>query len=425
MSKKVYKPRIFSVTGTKGKTSIIRLLSHIYTKQKRPTLSVDTDGFYYNTKMLGTLEESKILHGFGPTIAPGKFLYTIKYKKNSIAILETALGSSTVSGLGYYVHDIGLFTNVFEDHIGRRVRNRKALAREKSSFIFARIAEHGTAIFNADNSYVCNELHMIPDNMSVKLLPVGFKFNKFDLKKHLKKNGKAVTIKDNWIGILSQNKFTKVINVEKISWTFNGLFNPSIWNLMFVIATLYADSGFKSVPKEQKTLIYNYKLDNTGGRLTIFENKKDNIKVMVDYAHEKYSLKEVGKLIKKLSSNKTIGVVRLAADRTNKLIDDTAKYISNIYDILVVYDRIDGVKRKKLVSRKTGIIRKAGETSMVFFNSLKKYKKNKNNVYRVLEEEDAFKKAMSLAESGDYLLHICDSDHNESINIVKKYLFKK
>jgi len=359
-----------------------------------------------------------------PTISPGRYLYALKDKKDAVAVLETAIGSANVyGGLGYRWHNIGVFTNVFEDHIGERIKNRTHLAEYKGRYIFSRVAPEGTAIFNADDKYVCSQLWRVPKDKNIKLLPVGLKFSQFDVKKHLAQGGSAVTLEDNKVVVLKGKKKTEILDGAEVPWTFGGHFTPSLFNLMFVTAVVYAHNS-ESVPDNAVRAIKSYKLAKGGGRLSLWENTRTGIKALLDFAHEKYSLKEVSILAKKLADNKTIGVIRLAPDRTDKLIQETGKFLANKFDVTIIYDKIDGVNVKEHKNLRTGEIRRTGEVSRLLFDAMREASNSTHKVMRVVEEKDAVAKAFSLVERGDMVVHIVNDDHDNSLALVRKHLGK-
>jgi len=126
--------------------------------------------------------------------------------------------------------------------------------------------------------------------MNFGSLPVGLRFEHFDIDQHLAAAGQAITVKDGQVGILTKDNFTPVINIADISWTFGGQYAPSVYNLMFAVGVLLAQQDLKSIPDSMIASIKNYQLDEAGGRLTLFENKDTGVKVLADFAHEKYSL---------------------------------------------------------------------------------------------------------------------------------------
>jgi UDP-N-acetylmuramyl tripeptide synthase len=418
--------KIISVTGTKGKTTVIRALDFVLRKSGDKTLRVDTDGHYINGKQKSTLEDSKKLFMLVPTVCPGKYLLDArKMYPDFTAVFETAIGSSASAGLGYGLHQIGIFTNILEDHLkaSKRLQTRGDLARAKR-FIFNRIDVEGTVIFNADDKYVCSQIKAVPKfRKPVYFLPVGFDFKYFDIKAHLKKGGEYLTVEKDFVVIKSEKETAKIINIQEIIWTFKGQFQPSVFNLMFIVAGLYVHNKGK-ITKKNKKYLKQYRFDKFGGRLTLLENKKKGIKILVDYAHEKFSLEEVAKLGKTIAKNKIIGVVRLAPDRQDEIIYETGEYIANKYDNLIVYDKIDGVVRKEYKGRKSFFNREIGEVSKILYKGIKENKK-KGEVERVIREDLAIKRASEVAQNGDVVVVICGDDHRRTIKLVQKYFKAK
>jgi len=420
------RPRIIAITGTKGKTTVSRVLNHIYVNSGKTILLVDTDGHYVQGKQKSTLMDSMNLYGLVPTICPGRYLFELKNKSDAIAILEISVGSSGAPGIGYSEHDIGAFLNVYEDHIGRRILTKAQLAKEKAYYIFQRIKPGGAAVFNADDRLVCKNLNIIPSDRDINFLPVGLEFKYFDYKKLLKSGGRAITRQGDYIGIQSKKGFKKIINIKKIPWTFNGFFQPSIYNLMFVAAILYAGNQMNGIRREQIKLMHKYSFTAEGGRLMMLENQQKNLKAILDFAHEKISISQIAKLAKRVAGEKgkTLGVVRLAPDRHDEALMDTGKYIANSFDIIIVYDKIDGIKRKFYRNIKKNIYRKKGEVSGIVFNEIRKWQTGKRKCYRRILEKDAVKLAFAKAGKGDVIVHIVNDDHKKSAKIVKKYLYK-
>ena len=404
--------KLISITGTKGKTTITRALSYIIKNSGENTLRVDTDGHYINERQKSTLQDSRNLFTKAPTVCAGKYLITMKkYFPNFTAILESSIGSNGINGLGYSFHNIGIFTNVFEDHLGLgKLKTKTDLANSKS-FIFKRIGDNGFAVFNADDKYVCSQLKKISTKRKITLLPVGINLKYFNEKKHLLNGGELITLENNFIVIKSKNRTKRIIDVTEINWTFNGFFLPSLYNLMFIIGGIYSFNN-KRITKQNLLSIKKYRLEKNGGRLTLLQNKK-NIKILVDYAHEKYSLREVAKLGGKLKKNSTghiLGIVRLAPDRTNDVIFETGAFISNHFDDIIVYDKIDGVNRDRFVGKNCNFTREIGEVSKIFTEGILK-NKNKGLVENILVEENAIKRASQISKSGDVIIVICGDDH--------------
>ncbi|HSW37751.1 MAG TPA: Mur ligase family protein [Candidatus Saccharimonadales bacterium] len=408
------RPEIISVTGTKGKSTIVYILAQILS-QSQNTLRVDTTGCYINGDKKSGFEDSTRLAGLVPTVAPGRFLTLMQDFDNFTAILECSLGSSNLPGLGYSHHSVGVFTNVYEDHIGNtdRLKTREDIALAKR-FIFSRLRPNGYAVFNADDKLVCSQLDACKPG--VIMVPCGFEFSAFDNQKHMASGGSCVAIENGWVVVKSAQKVDKIVQLESVTWTFNGAYLPSVWNLMFIVGALWAH-GKGSFPKNWKESLTNSRLDPLGGRL-ISLRSQNGVTIIADYAHEKYSLAAIGDLAKKLCADggKVIGIVRLAYDRSDELIADTAKHIAGHFDELIVYDKIDGFLRKpKETLGKFKMI--VGYISKVFSSELEKYNPN---VVRIVREDEAINYAAKMAKSGDVVVHIVNDDIEQSMNFIKR-----
>lgn len=408
-----------AITGTKGKTTIVRLLDHIFLKLNNKTLRVDNDGWYINNKRRGTTDDSKKIFGLIPSVCPGKFLLEAKNTPIKIAIMEAAIGSSAPPGLGYRNHDIGIWTNVYEEHItGKRIKSTSDIIKAKK-FIFRRISENGIAIANADDKRVMKATTSIPQNKNISILPYGIKYSYFDLKKHFKNGGSAITIQDSIIFFNKGKRKTQILDAKKIPFTFNADFTPSLNNIMASLAATIAYNNFK-IPKGIDKILSSYKMKEKGGRLV--EKNIKGRRIIIDFAHEIQSLKQILKLGKKLGK-KCLAVIRLAPDRKNSFIEKTGMTIANIADQYFVWDKIDGIRRKKFKSLYLNKTREVGEVSKLLTRAILEKKKNKK-AYNLITEERAIKNASQNSKSGDCVIIISGNDHEYTLKMVKKYFSK-
>lgn len=412
---------IIAVTGTKGKTTTVHVIEDVLRRLGFATLKVDTTGHFVNGKRRSTLDDSKRTWRLVPTVSPGRYLWEIYANpelSNAVAVLEAALGSSGPSGLGYRNHKVGVFLNVFEDHIGNssRIQNKDDIVRVKE-FVFERIGSGGWAVFNADDEYVAKAYDKIPAD--VNKLPVGIEFSRFDLVGHVAAGGVAITIDKSGRNIILCRKDhdTILADITKIPWTFDGIFMPSVWNLLAAMGALYAYFN-GSLPEGLSQAFEAVRLDRYGGRLTLLENKR-GVKILADYAHEKFSLRQVGELARTMvgDGGRVIGVVRLAYDRTDELIKDTAAYIAEAYDSFVVYDKIDGYwRRPEKLASNPRFEQKTGYISQVFAEGLSSHNPN---VERIIREDEAVARAAGTARPGDVVVVIVNDDIERSMQFIQ------
>jgi UDP-N-acetylmuramyl tripeptide synthase len=338
-------------------------------------------------------------------------------QENGVAVLECSLGCSASSGLAYRYHKVGVFLNVFEDHLGSssRIQSKEDIARAKE-FIFSRLLHADAyAVFNADDPLVVDRLQVKPA-VGVELVPFGITFKAFPIEEHLASGGVAITVNDkNEIVLRTKDGDRVIVSLAAVPWTFNGVFEPSIWNLMASVGAVY---GYLegNLPEGIREIFEQIRLDPYGGRLTVLENQQ-GVRILADYAHEKVSLGLVAALARTQTApgGKVIGVVRLAHDRTDELLRETGETIGKAYDQLIVYDKIDGYWRKAK-KKNTRFPEVDGRTSRVVTDAIKTVNPD---VERIVREDQALQRASEIANPGDVVVFIVNDNIERSIHFVK------
>ncbi len=425
------KIRKVAITGTKGKTTVVNVLSEVLQRLGvDEVVSVNTDGHFFNGEQCSTIKDSIGTWSMRPTVAPGRYLYEfLKRKKDDqaedteierAAVMEASLSSGTTIGTGYAVVSVAVFLNVFDDHIGSSVRtdirSRKDIAKLKS-FIYTRMANDSYAVCNADDYLVVKSLKAIPKNKDPKILYFGLRQNTARLLKK-KNTGGVITVDGEQVMYVTAESSTVVMSVKDVSWTFNGRYEPSIYNLLAVVASVigYYDG---EIPTDLAQVLSKIHPNPNSGRLVRFTCKKD-ITLIADYAHEGESLKEIALLGRKMlgATGKIIGVVRLAHNRSDEHIATVAKVIAAEYDHVVVYDKIDGYWQIPDESQQDGkrFPKMVGRTSQVLYDAILAYG---GSAERIVREDDAIDKAAEIASAGDVVISIVGDDIERSIGFLK------
>jgi len=405
-----------AVTGTKGKTTVVNFLADVAQRSKKfdKVLLVNTTGHFINGKRRSTLADSSRVYGLVPSVAPGRYLYELddpQKKKNQLAVLEASLGCSALSGLAYAFHDVGIFLNVYEDHLGSsdRLKSKQDIF-EAKIFIVTKIKKGGFAILNADDPLVFSAQDRISEKKDISIIFFGLQ--PYDEKR----TPVYVTIEDHVLVYYVHGKRRRLFSCNDVSWTFQGRFTPSLYNLLAITGGLIGlNKGV--VPLYLKELLHT-NMPEDGGRLTLLQ-AKSGTQIIADYAHEKYSLAEVAKLARLYTGpgGRVIGVLRLAYDRTDDLIKDTAKHIAASYDHFVIYDKIDGYWKKAKAIQSTKFTQENGKISKIFSTSLMEYT---SNVERIVREDQALDRVAKIVKPEDVVVFIVNDDIKRSIAFVKK-----
>ena len=199
---------IVAVTGTNGKTTTIRLISHILGLSGKIVGMTSTDAVI--------IDNIPILKGdySGPEGARKVMMdATI-----DMAVLEVARGGILRRGLGYNESDVGVFLNVSSDHLGEGgIDTLEALTRLKSTVIEA-VKPSGYAVFNADDPLVLSRMDKTPRHPIL--------FSRYPehpaLKSNYDKGNLNVTIQDGKIIIQRKGWLSVVASVNEVPITFEG-----------------------------------------------------------------------------------------------------------------------------------------------------------------------------------------------------------
>src|SRR5829696_6682446 len=135
---------IISITGTNGKTTVTRMIGHVLTTSGLCVGMTTTDGIY--------IDGERVVEG--DTTGPQSAQVVLSDPAVEAAVLETARGGIVRRGLGYDWSDIGVMTNVGDDHIGPDgIKSIEDVVFIKS-LVAERVRAGGTLILNADNPHL-------------------------------------------------------------------------------------------------------------------------------------------------------------------------------------------------------------------------------------------------------------------------------
>ncbi len=385
---------IIAVTGTNGKTTTTRLMAHIVKNNGYRVGFTTSDGIYVQNHLMEK----------GDTTGPISAEYILKDPTVEFAVLETARGGILRAGLGFSRCDIGIITNIQEDHLGLSdIHTLDDLARVKATVVRS-IKKDGWAILNAEddqclkiaNELSCNIAYFAMDENNPKV-------------KQFAKEGKIVAVYEN--GFITIKKGEWKIRVEKathVPLTLGGKAKFMIANVLAATLAAYLQ-GFKTEDISLSLQTFIPSTAQTPGRMNIFEFKK--FKVLIDFAHNPAGYRGVEEYLSSIDATKKIGIIAGVGDRRDEDIKECGLIAGRMFDHIIIRQEkyLRGRTEQEIIDI---IVSGIGEA-------------NRNVSYEIIPlETEAIKHAIDHAEDGSYITALSDVVTN-AINIVQEYLDKE
>lgn len=360
---------IVSVTGTNGKTTTVRLIHHVLLQTGITVGMTSTSGTFIGKRRICKGDNS------GPRSA--KTL--LSNKQIDAAVLETARGGIVREGLGYDLADVGVITNIAEDHLGLDgIDTLEDLAFVKS-LVAEAVKKDGYAVLNARDSstpYILNR---------VKSKKILFGIKESDVAPYLGQGCVGVFIEDGWIQIQDGAQRTGVLRVDEIPITFGGLIGCNVENCLAAVSALYGlhipvgiiACGLRSFQENE-------------GRFNLFQLR--GFHVMLDYGHNPAGYRQVLGTCRKLEHRRLIGVIGMPGDRQDKSIREAGKLCAGAFDRIYIKEDQDLRGRKP------------GEVAALFQDAILAEGFPQQQVAVIEPELEALKAAVAGAESGDLIV---------------------
>ncbi len=325
---------IIAVTGTNGKTTTTRLIAHIVKNNGSRVGFTTSDGIYVQNTMLMK----------GDTTGPFSAEFILKEPTVEVAVLETARGGILRAGLGFNKCDIGVVTNIQEDHLGiSDIHNLEDLTRVKAVVIGA-VKKTGWAVLNADNEYClkiaanadCNISYFSMDEKN----PV--------IKEHCKNGGIAAIYENGYVTIKKGDWKIRVEKATHIPLTFNGTVDFMIQNVLAATLATFL-WGYKTEDIRMSLETFIPSAAQTPGRMNIFKFK--DFKVLVDFAHNPDGFNGIKTYLQSIDATEHVGVISGTGDRRDEDIIETARIAAQMFDKVVICQEkyLRGRKQQELI----------------------------------------------------------------------------
>jgi cyanophycin synthetase len=397
---------IIAVTGSNGKTTTVRMISHIFTRMGRRVGVTTTDGIYIDERLVRKTDAS------GPKSAE----MVLQNPRVDFAVFEVARGGILREGLGYGRNDVAVVLNVTGDHIGLKdIDSLDALAEVKQVIVEA-VPRTGTAVLNADDPLVAE----MRRHCSGSVILFSMEKRNELVDRWVRRGGKAVVLERDERGerivIRDGRRAMPIAHTHNLPATFEGRARMMVQNSLAAVAAAHA-AGAHLHDIRQGLRTFTTSIFQAPGRLNLVD--LNGVKVLIDYAHNPHGLQAVGDFVERVtfqapteagpgapswSANIRVAVVATPGDRRDEDIRELGRVAARFFDDVIV--REDEHKRGREPGAAARLVMEGVREAMGAGARA-------GHAEIVLDEPEAVRRALGRSRPGD-LIVVC-VDHADRV----------
>jgi cyanophycin synthetase len=259
---------IISISGTNGKSTVTRLISHILLGAGHHVGTTTSDGVIVDERMVEP----------GDWTGPGGAQQILARHDIDIAVLETARGGIVLRGVGYESNDASVLTNVSSDHLDLQgIHTLPELAEVKATI--CRITKpDGWVVLNADDP------HVAPISRRVRAHVAYFTLDDANpiVRRHRAAGGRAYLLRRGSMIEAEGEREHTIADVGRVPITIGGLARHNIAN---ALAAAGGARGLGATLEQVREGLIGFRPDTekSPGRLNLF--RLGARVIIVDFAH--------------------------------------------------------------------------------------------------------------------------------------------
>ena len=312
---------IVAVTGTNGKTTTVRLISHLLAQQGWCVGMTNTDGVYVDGHCIDT----------GDCSGPKSAKNVLHHPDVDAAVLETARGGILREGLAFDKCDVAVVTNVGSgDHLGLNYITTVDELAVLKRVIVQNVAAKGTAVLNAADPVVAAMANKTKGSVTFfaqdQHHPV--------MAKH-RAQGHAVVYVDQGQIVAAKGAEKHYLNLSDIPITLGGAVGFQVENAMASVAAVWAlgldwetmRAGLASFSSEQ---------NNAQGRFNIFNYR--GATVIADYGHNPDAMTALVQAVQAMPASRRSVVISGPGDRRDEDIRQITQILGDAFEEVVMYE---------------------------------------------------------------------------------------
>jgi cyanophycin synthetase len=312
---------VVAVTGTNGKTTTVRLISHLLAQQGWCVGMTNTDGVYVDGHCIDT----------GDCSGPKSAKNVLHHPDVDAAVLETARGGILREGLAFDKCDVAVVTNVGSgDHLGLNYITTVDELAVLKRVIVQNVAPKGTAVLNAADPIVAAMAAKSKGAVTFFALdqyhPV--------MATH-RAQGHAVVYVENDQIVATKGAEKYYLNLREIPITLGGAIGFQVENVMASVAAVWA-LGLDWETTRAGLASFSSENDNAQGRFNVFDYK--GATVIADYGHNSDAMAALVQAVQAMPASRRSVVISGPGDRRDEDIRQITQILGDAFDEVVMYE---------------------------------------------------------------------------------------
>ncbi|MFN7835050.1 MAG: cyanophycin synthetase [Burkholderiaceae bacterium] len=312
---------LVAVTGTNGKTTTIRLVSHILATQGLRVGMTNSDGVYINGRRIDAGDCS------GPRSARNVLLHP----DVDAAVLETARGGILREGLGFDRCDVAIVTNIgVGDHLGlNHIHTSQELASVKRVLV-ENVAPTGTAVLNAADPLTVAMAAACPGGAIFFATTA----NNQVLRGHRAQGGRVAYVEDDRL-VFAHDGGQECIALQDVPLTQNGRIPFQVENALAALAAAWALGLDWSIIRRGAATFVN-DAQTAPGRFNLFDYRGATL--IADYGHNPDAIVALVQAIETMSAKRRFIVISGAGDRRDEDLRAQTNILGSAFDHVILYE---------------------------------------------------------------------------------------
>lgn len=381
------------VTGSNGKTTVVRLLGAMAAAAGRVTGMTSTEGVLVGGKMVKE----------GDYSGPEGARRVLRQPKVDTAILETARGGLLRRGLTVERADVAVITNVAADHLGEfGVQDLRQLA-ETKLLVARAIGPGGRVVLNADDPVLVEAATTVRAPIVWFSLDAGHDV----IRRHTEAGGAAAVVDGDALVLVSGSERQTVARVADLPMAAGGAARHNVANALAAAAA----AGGLGIPLDAvRATLLRFGRDpaDNPGRANVYQ--LGGIRIVVDYAHNPHGMAALAATLDTLPSERRLVMMGQAGDRDDAAIRELARAALAL--------RPDRVIAKEMGAYLRG--RTPGEVPGLIADELRRAGMPEGAISTPGGEAAGAREALEWARPGDLLVLTLHQDRRKVIELLEE-----